>query len=207
MGCNDCIAETFRRNPAGNQSRPIEPGQQSEASLAWGGESRTAKRRQRGGRARRLSPESFSRRRSPRSRLKRGPRRHAATAWRVRSCRGRRAERATTRVPREPGRPVCLHGPFLRPRRSRTRILPVGPPCAWGGPERSGRRSRGTARRLQGGREGQQESECPRSTRETGEPHPEGAGGGKGDIGSSNRWRETCRGHRTPTACQRDNNG
>src|SRR5208337_1039533 len=27
--------ETFRRNPAGNQSRPEEPGQQPEASLAW----------------------------------------------------------------------------------------------------------------------------------------------------------------------------
>jgi len=26
--------ETFRRNPAGNQSRPEEPGQQPEASLA-----------------------------------------------------------------------------------------------------------------------------------------------------------------------------
>lgn len=28
--------ETFRRNPAGNQSRPVEPGQQPETSLAWG---------------------------------------------------------------------------------------------------------------------------------------------------------------------------
>ena len=27
--------ETFHRNPAGNQSRPVEPGQQPEASLAW----------------------------------------------------------------------------------------------------------------------------------------------------------------------------
>jgi WD40 repeat protein len=51
-GCNDYTSETFRRNPAGNQSRPIELGEQSEASLAWGGESRTAKRRQPGGRAR-----------------------------------------------------------------------------------------------------------------------------------------------------------
>ena len=29
--------ETFRWNPAGNQSRPTEPGQQPEASLAWWG--------------------------------------------------------------------------------------------------------------------------------------------------------------------------
>src|SRR6266853_6843115 len=41
------ITETFRWNPAGNQSRLVEPGPQPEASLAWGGEIRTAKRRQR----------------------------------------------------------------------------------------------------------------------------------------------------------------
>jgi hypothetical protein len=39
--------ETFRWNPAGNQSRPAEPGQQPEASLAWGRATVTAKRRQR----------------------------------------------------------------------------------------------------------------------------------------------------------------
>jgi len=39
--------ETFHRNPAGNQSRAAEPGQQPEASLAWGEVTLTAKRRQR----------------------------------------------------------------------------------------------------------------------------------------------------------------
>jgi hypothetical protein len=39
--------ETFHRNPAGNQARPVEPGQQPEASLAWGEATLTAKRRQR----------------------------------------------------------------------------------------------------------------------------------------------------------------
>ena len=39
--------ETFHRNPAGSQSRPAEPGQQPEASLAWGWVTITAKRRQR----------------------------------------------------------------------------------------------------------------------------------------------------------------
>src|SRR5262249_42938525 len=29
--------ETFQRNPAGNQARPVELGQRPEASLAWGG--------------------------------------------------------------------------------------------------------------------------------------------------------------------------
>ena len=39
--------ETFHRNPTGNQPRPAEPGQQPEASLAWGRTTVTAKRRQR----------------------------------------------------------------------------------------------------------------------------------------------------------------
>ena len=38
--------ETFRRNPADTQSRPVEPGRQPEASLAWGGATLTAKRGQ-----------------------------------------------------------------------------------------------------------------------------------------------------------------
>ena len=41
------ISETFRRNPAGNQSRLVEPGQQPEASLASCGATHGAKRRQR----------------------------------------------------------------------------------------------------------------------------------------------------------------
>ena len=32
---NSLTLETFQRNPAGNQSRPVEPGQPPEASLAW----------------------------------------------------------------------------------------------------------------------------------------------------------------------------
>jgi hypothetical protein len=32
---NSFMLETFRRNPAGNQSRPVELDQQPEASLAW----------------------------------------------------------------------------------------------------------------------------------------------------------------------------
>src|SRR5262249_16874039 len=34
-GGRDSNSETFRWNPAGNQSRPAELGQQPEASLAW----------------------------------------------------------------------------------------------------------------------------------------------------------------------------
>jgi hypothetical protein len=39
--------ETFLRNPAGSQSRPVELGQRPEASLAWWRATSTAKRRQR----------------------------------------------------------------------------------------------------------------------------------------------------------------
>jgi hypothetical protein len=44
---NHLKCETFHRNPAGNQPRPVEPGQQPEASLAWGRATVTTKRRQR----------------------------------------------------------------------------------------------------------------------------------------------------------------
>src|SRR5438552_10947313 len=40
-------SETFRWNPVGNRSHPVELRRQPEASLAWGGAIRTAKRRQR----------------------------------------------------------------------------------------------------------------------------------------------------------------
>jgi hypothetical protein len=46
--CNDYTLGTFRRSPVGSQSHPVEPGQQPEASLAWGGATRTAKRKQPG---------------------------------------------------------------------------------------------------------------------------------------------------------------
>lgn len=46
-GCNDCIAETFRRSPVGTLSHPVELGQQPEASLASWSVRPTAKRRQR----------------------------------------------------------------------------------------------------------------------------------------------------------------
>jgi hypothetical protein len=44
---NHLKCETFHRNPAGNQSRPAELGQQPAASLAWRRVTVAAKRRQR----------------------------------------------------------------------------------------------------------------------------------------------------------------
>lgn len=51
------FSETFCWNLAGSQSRSIEPGQQSKASLAWASATATAKRRQRRCRTMLLSPE------------------------------------------------------------------------------------------------------------------------------------------------------
>jgi hypothetical protein len=52
------IAETFRRNPVGNQSHPVELGQQPEASLASAGATRSTKRRQPGRRPCYRAPKS-----------------------------------------------------------------------------------------------------------------------------------------------------
>src|SRR3954447_6113530 len=90
-----------------NESRPAELGQQLEASLAWGGVTLTAKRRQRVPRPCDRASKAF--RGSPRSCQPRGPRRHAAMAWRARSRRGRRTGPRHMRGPWEPGRPVRLH--------------------------------------------------------------------------------------------------
>ena len=55
---NMTFPETFRWNPVGNQSHPVEPGQQPEASLAWSVVRPAAKRRQRRCRTMLLSPEN-----------------------------------------------------------------------------------------------------------------------------------------------------
>jgi len=43
----DVRTETFRSDPAGTQSCPVERGEQPEASLAWAGVIQFVKRRQR----------------------------------------------------------------------------------------------------------------------------------------------------------------
>lgn len=57
-----------------------------------------------------------------------------------------------------------------------------------------------------GGTEGQ-ESERLGSTAEAGEPISTGSGGGKGDVESSNRWRETWQRHRTLGTRSRNDSG
>src|SRR3954470_19105977 len=76
-------SETFRRNPAGIQSRLAEPGQQPGASLAWGGVTLTAKR---SGEIKRraIEPRNLVAS-SPRLGQPRGPRR-ASHNWTHRAC-------------------------------------------------------------------------------------------------------------------------
>jgi hypothetical protein len=124
-----------------------------------------------------------------------------------RSRRGLRTRRTHTRVPQEPGRSVPLHGN-------------VG----WGVPNpklpgpRPGIQGRGE--RNTGGstwyRRAKTTSTAGRMYRsrsalivpdEAGTPNSEGPRGGKGGVESSNRWRETCRRHRTPRTCSRNDSG
>ncbi len=102
--------ETFCRNPAGNQSRPVELGQQPEASLAWWRVTSTAKRRQPDRTLCDRAPKS-SLVGSPRRCSMRGPR-QATNSWPTQpawSRRGQRTWRMITRGPRELGRPCRLH--------------------------------------------------------------------------------------------------
>jgi len=107
-GCNECIAETFRWNPVGTQSHPVEPGRQPEASLARRPAMAAAKRRQRLLRPCYRAPK-LPHRGSPRRTMVRGPRRHTATAWCAWSCRGLRTGHRHTEIPQEPGTPSRLH--------------------------------------------------------------------------------------------------
>ena len=192
---------------AGGQSRPVERGQQPEARLASWRVTVRAKRRQRAVRLGYGAPKSPSVAGSPHCFRGGGPRRHAATAWRV----------GPAGVP-EPGE----HAPGL-PRNRRDLLLSLvltsaqelpnsktpGPPDSIGvGGERSLPVQRGYRRAsTRARRDGVAGVGGPHSTWEAGERSPSGTGGGKGCPLTSNRWRETWRGHRAPPPCQRDNNG
>lgn len=83
---------------------------------------------------------------------------------------------------------------------------PVGSASRPGGNEPETQRWYGHAS-TEAGPDGRQGSECLHSTDEGGELRSGGAAGGKEGTQSSNRWRETWRGHRAPSPCQRDANG
>ena len=109
-GCNDCITETFRWNPVGNQSHPAEPGPQPEVSRAWRPARAVTKRRQR-------MPKPCDRApRWPHPRVAFGVAKpgaapvHRIEAWWPGSRRGPRTRHRHTRVPQELGTPCDSTG-------------------------------------------------------------------------------------------------
>jgi hypothetical protein len=115
-----------------------------------------------------------------------------------------------TRAAQEPGRPLRLlrrepSGPAVTWTRltSGARVRPVRAKTTLGRRYRKPRRrGRGT---------GGEESECPHSTGEAGEPSPAGPGGGKGKprggTGTQNRRRERWPAHRRRETSQRNKRG
>jgi len=198
--------ETFRRNPVGIQSHPVEPSRQPEASLAWWFARTTAKRRQPGRRPC-IEPRNCHQSWEPppsKSAWAASVSRHGQ---RHRSRRGRRPGRTSSRVPKEPGSPVLLH------RRSRLRGVPnpnfpaSGCASGTGGSEAPDAADGIVGRGTKPVETEEQASERSHSTGEAGELISKEPRGGKGNVESSNRWRATWRRHRTPISCQRDNNG
>ena len=198
------FSETFRRNPVGNQSHPVEPSRQPEARvLRGGGATHPAKRRQRvrmpGDRAPKFCEFAGA-----------CAVRKAGAASMPRQGEGTSVlpgskNRANTHQGSPGTWEACFSPPHDRPGSAepQTSRSPVGHP----GP----RETKCWRQRVvlpgdyqKRGRTERQESERPHSTVEAGEPISAGPWGGKGGVESSNRWRETCRRHRTPTTCPRN---
>ena len=211
LGKGECdvrnITETFRRNSTGNQSRLVEPGEQPEASLAWGGVSRTAKRRQRVPMPCDRAPKlPFVE--SPRRTMCVGPCRAAVLAWQRRSRRGPRAGRRHKRVPQELGTPCRFH-------LYSNWFLGEGPDPKLPGPKSASDLAGGTKTGARGGNrpaketkrdgKGGRESEhfiVPRNRENVTLRIPRR----EGSAGSRDCWRETWRVHRNPIPCPRNNN-
>jgi len=188
-----------------NESRPAEPSQQPEASLARWRVTATAKRRQR-------VPMPCDR--APKSSLAGATvvdtsGGHAeAPRWlgALRSYRGPRTGRRDTRVAREPERPCRSHRDCrLEARLTNSRSIPSLRPRPVG--TKDGTRTmvspnEGDEVR----RDGRQGVGASHSSEEVGELDRR-TPRSQGDAVSNDRWRETWRVHRNPWTCPRNNNG
>ena len=96
--------ETFRRDPVGHRAHPVEPGQQPEASLAWGGVSRTAKRRQPASTPS-IEPREMLTRGEPSFSRTRGPRRPPSRPGVIGPAGVKEHGIGASRLPRNLGRP------------------------------------------------------------------------------------------------------
>src|SRR4051794_26742772 len=108
LGKEEAKAETFHRNPAGNQPRPAELASGRKRVLRGAGATRAAKRRQRVGGPCDRAPKYFL---AGADVVKGTEGRVAAPQWPgVRDPAGVREQGTSTRVPQEPGRPRRLLG-------------------------------------------------------------------------------------------------
>lgn len=144
---------------------------------------------------------------SPRSCYMRGPCCCTLTGLVHQSRRSPRPERAGNRVLQEPGRPARLQR-TCRPGSADPK-LPGPRPGVPGRWERMTGRSAGTAQtnpisRAEGMGRSRSAFTVPMKRGNCSRLEPRG---GKEGVESSNRWRETCRRHRTPIPCSRNDSG
>jgi len=174
--------ETFRWNPVGTQSHPAKPGQQPEVSLAWRAVTHGTKRRQRACRAAPWSLESF---------IVAGAHAVPLSGGRIDPLEwpeGVDPAGVRERGVRARGFPGNLGGLSLSTVAigfgvAEPKAVQAHRSCVSGRWERTRRRNEWYRRaKRKAWREGGQESERPRSTREAGERCPRGPRGGKGGV-------------------------
>ena len=175
--------ETFHRNPAGNQSRPAEPGQQPEASLAWWTGDRPLRSVDSEIKRCVIEPRNFLVV-SLRLGQSRGPRQALATPGPVRVP-GHTGVGGTWRmitgVPRELGRPCRLHRNAGRETRLTNSRMIRGPASEADGDERGTKRWYRQAKETKCGETGGRESERLIVPSKPGEPS-RGTLGREGDA-------------------------
>src|SRR5205823_5735825 len=139
-----------------------------------------------------LSPESFTRG-EPSFLSARGPRRHTAKAWCVRSRRGRRTGHRHKRVPQELGTPCALHDALPAGDRITNSRL-TGYACWTGGSELQAHAVVSPSEAQRSAAKWGQGIGALHSTVEAGEPNPRGPGGGKGapGCGTVGRKHDRC---------------
>ena len=198
-------SETFRWSLVGSQSLPVEPGQQPEASLAWGGVSRTAKRRQPASTPS-IEPREMLTRGEPSFSRTRGPRRPPSRPGVIGPAGVKEHGIGASRLPRNLGRPG-LSAIHVRTGTRITNPRLAGYACWTGGskPQAQIAVSRRECKRSDARRgPGNRSASYYRRSRGT---LPEGTRPRKGGAGLRTRWRATRPVLRNRDPCSRNPNG
>jgi hypothetical protein len=204
--CNDYTLETFHRDPVGNQSHPVKPSQQPEASLAsWCGQpiGRSVDSQCQG---RAIEPREYYPPEPP-FLTARGQHRHSARARGARSSRGRRTGHRHTRVPQELGTPWSSPREEVRPGIPDTNPRPAAVRSGLPGAKRQTQRVVSPSEAQRSAATGRQGIGAPHRYRGSRRTQPAGIRWREGGAGSRNRWRETWPVHRNRIPCSRNNSG